>query len=651
MMTRGWFAVPVTIGAIVLSVEGPALSDQPAMTSGKLVVAPAAATYKAPEPSGIALGQDGALWFTSGTMIGRITTAGQASHINLAANAEATVIAAGPGGTVWYSDPMNDVVGKVTMAGDVTTYKLRSGSHARSLTLGPDGNMWLAESGTGRILRMSPSGWTKEFIAMPAGFQPEGIVAGPRGLLWITDAGNNAIVSMSLTGTIHSYPTPTKVSRPGAIMAGKDGNIWFAESNADKIGRLTPGGSFREYPVHSFGGRDAKFSPAPSGLAYGPDGNVWFVEWSADMIRTLSPSGDIKNFQTKTAEAAPWGIVTGADGNIWFTENEAQQIGEITTGGDMSEYAVMPPLPQSYSPAEVAAAPAGGLWMIPVADIPSVGVLSSAGDFHSLPAAAASWLTSASDGSAWFIESPPSMNISAVGSKIASLTPQGTFTEYAIPKSGYGGIAIAPDGTIWLADFDGNKVDKLTLPGPAIASFSVPTTHSDPHYITTDAKGNAWFSELTGNKIGRVTPDGHFTEFAVPSYGSDPGPVAIAPDGTAWFGETSPTGKLGRVGIDGKVTEIPVQAPSVNSGPVCVAVDKSGNVWFGAEAFPNSFMGRLTPSGKIEKFTIPTPDSEAHWCALATDGTFWFAEYSQRQNAGSLGKVTQDGALTEYQIR
>ena len=50
--------------------------------------------------------------------------------------------------------------------------------------------------------------------------------------------------------------------------------------------------------------------------------------------------------------------------------------------------------------------------------------------------------------------------------------------------------------------------------------YPLPTSGSLPHSITGGADGNLWFTEVMGNKIGRITPTGDITEFLIPTDGS-----------------------------------------------------------------------------------------------------------------------------------
>ena len=87
-----------------------------------------------------------------------------------------------------------------------------------------------------------------------------------------------------------------------------------------------------------------------------------------------------------------------------------------------------------------------------------------------------------------------------------------------------------------------------------------------------------WFTELAGNKIGRLTVRGDITEFELPQrQGAQcgylcPYGIASASDGTLWFTESqlSPGGgnRIGRLTTDGKLTEYEI--PTLNAVPTCI---------------------------------------------------------------------------------
>lgn len=87
--------------------------------------------------------------------------------------------------------------------------------------------------------------------------------------------------------------------------------------------------------------------------------------------------------------------------------------------------------------------------------------------------------------------------------------------------------------------------------------FPVPTANSTPFWITLGPDGSLWFTEKTGNKIGRITTEGVIVEFPVPgcriglpipycvpiigcvplgnTFPSRPSSITTGPDGNLWF--------------------------------------------------------------------------------------------------------------------
>ena len=68
-----------------------------------------------------------------------------------------------------------------------------------------------------------------------------------------------------------------------------------------------------------------------------------------------------------------------------------------------------------------------------------------------------------------------------------------------------------------------------------IIEYKLPSTHSGPNFIVAGPDGNLWFTEITANKIGRITTDGAITEFPVPTRQASLQGIAAGPDGNLWW--------------------------------------------------------------------------------------------------------------------
>ena len=87
------------------------------------------------------------------------------------------------------------------------------------------------------------------------------------------------------------------------------------------------------------------------------------------------------------------------------------------------------------------------------------------------------------------------------------MTPSGTATEFPIPTPGSApsGIAPGPDGNLWYAELEPDKIGQVSTAGTTLTESSTPSSGVEPYGVTPGADGNVWFTELTGSAIGKLT--------------------------------------------------------------------------------------------------------------------------------------------------
>jgi streptogramin lyase len=85
--------------------------------------------------------------------------------------------------------------------------------------------------------------------------------------------------------------------------------------------------------------------------------------------------------------------------------------------------------------------------------------------------------------------------------------------------------------------------------------------------------------------------------------------------------------------------------PIPNGGLAYQIVSGSdGNVWF-IESAANK-LARMSPTGVVTEFTVPTANSRPNGLALGTDGNIWFG-----QSVGSkIGRISSTGTFAEYPL-
>ncbi len=289
-----------------------------------------------------------------------------------------------------------------------------------------------------------------------------GIVVGNDGGWWFTEFSANKIGRFSVSGEIVEFPIPTPNSGPLGIAADWGTSaVWFTEFNANKIGRITPDGVVTEFSIPSP-------SSGPVGIVSLPgtlqgDGSfgswVWFSESNANQIGRLMQDGSFIEIAIPTPGSVPMGV-WGSGTTVWFTEFQGNKIGKISVGAEMSLSEVS----------------------IPTA---SAGPLSLTGGDTFV--------------GVWFTEA----NANKIG-----LLSEGAITEFSVPSAnaGLSGIVTAA-GLAWFTERSANKIASVTRDG-RFAEYTVPRSASEPFGIARFAlEGLIVFTERSGNAITRFQPD------------------------------------------------------------------------------------------------------------------------------------------------
>ncbi len=176
----------------------------------------------------------------------------------------------------------------------------------------------------------------------------------------------------------------------------------------------------------------------------------------------------------------------------------------------------------------------------------------------------------------------------------------------------------------------------------AVTEFPLPVPGSSPLGIATGSDGNVWFTEVTGSRVGRVTPAGNVTDFSTGagvSLGGRKWDIAAGPDGNLWYTDEM-NNVVGRMTPPASAVEFPVAVTAAGQGPRGIAAGLDGNLWIVAAGA----IVRVTPLGAATEFTAGiSAASEPLDITAGPDGALWFTE-----QAGRIGRITTTGAITEF---
>lgn len=325
-------AAALLAGALVGAVGGSAVAG----AAGPVGSVTNYASPSIVDPSGIAVGNDGTVWFSNqaDNTIGRRTPAGTFSTTS-AGVAEVfpqmfpvrpSHMAKQPDGTILYVRSGTACcdglvagagIGTITPSGVVQPFQDPGAvqSTSPSIDTGLDGALWIGyPHGCDGITVFTCNQVWAGGAVVAQNVDPTAVAGGPGGSGWFA-SGYLTYVSPqhTLTKFQNAAAVPT-----GGIEVGEDGNLWFAKGDA--IGRITPTGVVTTFT-------DPTIS-SPRRLVLGPDGNIWFSNNGNASIGRVTPSGAVTNY-TGTGIDHPTDLAVAPDGGIWFVNQGNHTLGRI----------------------------------------------------------------------------------------------------------------------------------------------------------------------------------------------------------------------------------------------------------------------------------------------------------------------------------
>lgn len=122
---------------------------------------------------------------------------------------------------------------------------------------------------------------------------------------------------------------------------------------------------------------------------------------------------------------------------------------------------------------------------------------------------------------------------------------------------------------------------------------------------------------------------------------SNPWRITSGSDGNLWFTERS-SNMIGKMSTSGQITEYLI--PTSASTPTSITSGPDGNIWFIEQTGNN--IGRITTAGIITEFPVPTASGNSGTIVTGSDNNLWFTERS----GNKIGKITPSGVITEFPI-
>ncbi len=223
-------------------------------------------------------------------------------------------------------------------------------------------------------------------------------------------------------------------------------------------------------------------------------------------------------------------------------------------------------------------------------------------------------------------------------------------------QAGAGPIAAGADGNLWFADGGNRAVGRIT-PSGAVTEFALSTAIGAPYGIGAGPDGNMWVTTDAGtgrqDSIVRISPAGAITSFQAGTrtgggFGAGPESIATGPDGNLWFTEFW-ANRIGRMTPSGALTEFPIPTPE--SAPRGIVAGPDGNVWFVESANLGSAIARVTTKGVVTEFPLgggPNDQLQPDVIVAGPDGSLWFSQAHPSEDHGEIGRVMGTGSFSFF---
>jgi streptogramin lyase len=252
------------------------------------------------------------------------------------------------------------------------------------------------------------------------------------------------------------------------------------------------------------------------------------------------------------------------------------------------------------------------------------------------------YLVRTTDGNVWF----PSSDSRGNDQKIGMMTSAGVVSYFPVASltiARFNALGRGSDSHVTFAaelSDGGNAIGEIDQSGTVLSLRVLPNAVFLAGVgLPRDSSGNTFFSAFIGNPtagVGRLSPRGNVTFFGCSwcTPAAIPGVVRTA-DGNIWFtyNETLPMG-VGRMTPQGTFTNFPMPQSKVVLGPPIIGPD--GNLWFSAFDRGDE-IARVTRDGIYSFYPVPAPMSEVKALAAGLGRVIWFT------SGAYVGRIKTDG--------
>jgi streptogramin lyase len=414
------------------------------------------------------------------------------------------------------------------------------------IAIGLDGSVYVSDASNHRIQKFDSTG---NFIRMWGSYgsgdgqfnSPKGIAVGPDGSVYVADTGNNCIQKFdSNGGFIAKWWGFIEVGfkAPSGIAVGTDGSVYVANTRRHRIEKFDSDGNF----IKDWGGfcvTDSDWDGVPDkpcegefyypqGIAVDSDGYVYVADTENNRIQKFNSNGDfIEKWENSIAGdwgfSWPEGIGIGPDGSVFIADTWSNRIQKFDSNGNF---------------------------------IMKWGMTGGGDGEFSEPKGIAIDSDNSIYVTNWYRiqKFDISKNFITKWGSYCQTDPNGD----GVPENSCGGgefamatgIAVGPDGSVYVADTDNHRIQKFDSNGNFVTKWGEPSGEGTegigfnyPWGVAVGLDGSVYVADTGNDRIQKFDSNGNFiTEWGEP--GSEDGQfnnpegIAIGSDGSVYIADT-----------------------------------------------------------------------------------------------------------------
>jgi sugar lactone lactonase YvrE len=417
------------------------------------------------------------------------------------------------------------------------------------VAVGTNGDVWVADTFNHRVQEFNAAG---EYLMQfgKAGKENgqfsaiEGIAVAPNGTIYVADTGNNRVEEFNEKGEYIAQFGNTgegELRYPVGVAVAPSGNVYvvnrgIGEEHRARVDEFTEKGEY----IRKFGEETGTNTceggalKRPRGIAVASNGNVDVANTGSNCIEQFSETGSVLGSFGKEGSGEgqfkePGALAFAPSGSIYVADTGNSRIEEFTKPGTyLGQFGSEGSGTSQFNrPYGVAVAPGGGMY---IADTENNRVQRWEG-------------------------SPAGLNLihttiydPYTGKAIETRTPaagpseeSSTYTfKFAFGSKGSGngqlnephGIAVAPNGTTYVADTANNRVQGFNATGEYLTQFGQKGSgngqFSKPEGIAIAANGNIYVADTGNNRVQEFNEKGEYiTQFGRTGEGELNAPAGI----------------------------------------------------------------------------------------------------------------------------